>query len=56
MLYQERVSGRPTLWRRLLDRLARPSRRIADLDLIGLSPHLQRDLGLTDEQAGPKHL
>ena len=56
MLYQERVLGRPSLWRRMLDRLARPSPRIADLDLIGLNPHLQRDLGLTDGQSGLKQL
>ena len=30
--------------------------RRAYLDLIGLTPHLQRDLGLTDGQSGLKHL
>jgi hypothetical protein len=55
MLYQERVLGRPSLWRRMLHRLRRRSPRIADLDLLGLNPHLQRDLGLTDGQSGLKH-
>jgi hypothetical protein len=55
MLYQERVLGRPNLWRRVLDRFARPSSRLADIDLVSLNPHLQRDLGLADGQAGIKH-
>ena len=54
--YQERVLGRPKLWGRVLARFARPTRRLADIDLLALNPHLQRDLGLTDGQSGLKHL
>lgn len=47
MLYQERVLGRRSLWSRLAATFAhRSTARRADLDLVALSPHLQRDLGL----------
>jgi hypothetical protein len=50
MLYQERVLGRRGFWSRLAARLA--MRRSADLDLLALSPHLRRDLGMEDGQNG----
>jgi hypothetical protein len=54
MLYQERVLGRPSLWRRLLARVAHGvSRRDhADLDLLSMNRHLRRDLGMDDGQSG----
>lgn len=54
MLYQDRVLGRPSLWTRLAARLSRARRPapVADIDLLSLNPHLRRDLGLMDGQAG----
>lgn len=54
MLYQERVLGRRSLWSRLVAGLAvgRPRRGVADLDLVSMTPHLRRDLGLMDGEAG----
>jgi hypothetical protein len=54
MLYQQRVLGRSTLLQRLAARLAlrRVDHKGADLDLAALGPHLSRDLGLWDGQAG----
>ena len=54
MLYQERVLGRASLWSRLAARLAigLTTRKAADLDLLSLNPHLRRDLGMEDGQAG----
>lgn len=54
MLYHERVLGRRSLWSRLAARLAigLSRRKAADLDLLALSPHLRRDLGLEDGQSG----
>jgi hypothetical protein len=54
MLYQERVLGRRTLWNLLRAPFARRSaeRRYADVDLVALTPHLRRDLGLDDGQSG----
>ena len=54
MLYQERVLGRRSLWSRLAARvvMSLSARRAADLDLLSLNPHLRRDLGLEDGQAG----
>lgn len=49
MLYQERVLGRPGLWNRLAARFVRRrAARRTDLDLLAMSPHLRRDLGLED--------
>jgi hypothetical protein len=54
MLYQEKALGRSSLWQRLAGRLALRlrSHRPTDLDLVGLNPHLSRDIGLWDGQAG----
>ncbi len=54
MLYQERVLGRRSLWSRLVAGLAagRSRRGVADLDLVSMTPHLRRDLGLMDGEAG----
>ena len=54
MLYQERVLGRSSLWSRLAARLVTglTARKAADLDLLSLSPHLRRDLGMDDGQSG----
>ena len=54
MLYQERFLGRRSLWSRLAARvvMSLSARRAADLDLLSLNPHLRRDLGLEDGQAG----
>jgi len=48
MLYQEKALGKSGLWARLAARVASAvsGRRLADLDLLSLSPHLQRDLGI----------
>jgi hypothetical protein len=50
MLYQERVLGRRGFWIRLLARLSRGKH--ADLDLLSMNPHLRRDLGIEDGEAG----
>lgn len=57
MLYQERALGRPGFWSRIAARLTMTRRAgpVADLDLLSLNPHLQRDLGLTDGQSGLRH-
>ena len=54
MLYQERVLGRRSLWSRIVAGLAmaRAKRGVADLDLVSMTPHLRRDLGLMDGEAG----
>ena len=54
MLYQERVLGRPGLWSRLAARVAfrLATRKPADIDLLSMSPHLRRDLGMDDGQSG----
>ena len=48
MLYQDKTLGQASFGRRLAARLlaALSSRRYADLDLLSMNPHLQRDLGL----------
>lgn len=48
MLYQEKVLGRVSVSTRFAARLAIlfSRRRYADLDLLALNPHLQRDLGI----------
>ena len=55
MLYQERVLGRRSLWSRIVSGLAigrSKRRRVADIDLLSMTPHLRRDLGLLDGEAG----
>jgi hypothetical protein len=54
MLYQERVLGRTSLWRRLTSRIfiGLTAKKAADLDLLSLNPHLRRDLGMEDGQSG----
>jgi hypothetical protein len=54
MLYQERVLGRRSLWSWIVAGLAikRRKRRVADVDLLSMTPHLRRDLGLLDGEAG----
>jgi uncharacterized protein YjiS (DUF1127 family) len=55
MLYVDKIPGNVSLRVRLLARLSatfRRPRRMADLDLLAMSPHLRRDLGLSD---GPVH-
>ncbi len=51
MLYQDKTLGQASIGRRLALRLlaAFSSRRYADLDLLAMSPHLRRDLGIDDE-------
>jgi hypothetical protein len=48
MLYQDKTLGQVSLGRRLAARLftALSTRRYADLDLLSMSRHLQRDLGI----------
>jgi len=48
MLYQDKTLGQVSLGRRLAARLltALGTRRYADLDLLSMSRHLQRDLGI----------
>jgi hypothetical protein len=56
MLYQEKVLGQPALGTRVAAKLAIMfnRRRHADLDLLAMSPHLRRDLGLeTTRQPAP---
>jgi hypothetical protein len=54
MLYQERALGQTSLWSRLAARMAlgRLNRKSADLDLLSMTPHLRRDLGMEDGQSG----
>ncbi|MBI4920408.1 MAG: hypothetical protein HY834_01550 [Devosia nanyangense] len=54
MLYRERARGQAGLWKRLTSGLvvAYRSRKAADLDLLSLSRHLRRDLGLDEGQGG----
>ncbi len=54
MLYQDKILGHANVWTRLGGRLAHTFRahKPADLDLVTLNPHLSRDLGLWDGQAG----
>jgi hypothetical protein len=48
MLYQDKALGRPSIARRVAStlRAVLSGRRQADLDLLSVSPHLRRDLGL----------
>ncbi|HVY51336.1 MAG TPA: hypothetical protein VHA07_07200 [Devosia sp.] len=48
MLYQDRTLGRATLAARLLARalMALTGPRHADLDLLSMSAHLRRDIGM----------
>ena len=50
MLYRDKVLGQKWVGARLAARLlARfTTKRYADLDLLSMSPHMQRDLGLSD--------
>ena len=50
MLYQDKALGQKWLGARLAARLLARfgAKRYADLDLLSMSPHLQRDLGLGD--------
>lgn len=54
MLYQDKILGRSSLLRRVRGRVAQVfgGHKPADLDLVALNPHLSRDLGLWDGQAG----
>jgi hypothetical protein len=51
MLYQDKPLGRGWIGARLGLRLlsALSGRRFADLDLLSMSPHLRRDLGIEDD-------
>ncbi len=56
MLYQEKALGQATLGTKIAAKLAImfSRRRHADLDLLAMSPHRQRDLGLeTTRQPAP---
>ena len=48
MLYQDKALGRPTIAARAASALRSmfSTKRQADLDLLSVSPHLRRDLGL----------
>jgi len=48
MLYQDRQIGKSGIWAQFTARLSASfsGRRHADLDLLALSPHLRRDLGI----------
>ena len=50
MLYQDRVLGRKDLWSRMAAgfAVAFSGRRAADLDLLSMSKHLRRDVGLDE--------
>lgn len=54
MLYQDKSLGRFSFWRRLRLRLRFPKRgrSLADLDILSMSGHLQRDLGIAEGQSG----
>lgn len=54
MLFQDKPLGRRGWWAKLVARLAMRShrRRPADLDLLSLSAHLRRDIGLEDGMRG----
>jgi hypothetical protein len=54
MLYDNRQLGRQGLGTRLALRLRAlfDTRRHADLDLLSMNRHLQRDLGLSDREVG----
>jgi hypothetical protein len=58
MLYQDKTLGQASLGRRLAARMltALSGKRYADLDLLSMSPHLQRDLGLDHVSARPSSL
>lgn len=50
MLYQDKALGQPSIARRVGSalRIMFSTKRQADLDLLSMSPHLRRDLGLQD--------
>ena len=54
MLYQDKTLGQPSIARRLVSALCVmfSTKRQADLDLLSVSPHLRRDLGLEDFASG----
>ncbi len=54
MLYQEKALGQTGLGARLAARLALmfSRQKQADLDLLSMSPHLQRDIGLDTANNG----
>ena len=54
MLYRENALGRSGLWQRLAARVAMfgGNRRAADQDVVSLSAHLRRDVGLIDGECG----
>jgi len=54
MLYQDRTLGRHGWAVRMVARVAAlfGQRRYADLDILSMSPHLRRDLGIEDGQGG----
>jgi hypothetical protein len=53
MLYQEKVLGRSWIGARLAARLAivLGRKHQADLDLLSMSPHLRRDIGMDNRYA-----
>ena len=55
MLYQDKVLGQKWLGARLAARLFSrfTAKRYADLDLLSMNPHLQRDIGLSDRPGFP---
>ena len=54
MLYQDKALGQPSIARRVVSalRMMFSTKRQADLDLLSVSPHLRRDLGLEDFASG----
>ena len=50
MLYQDKALGRQDVWARVAARLSGmlSTRRQADQELLSLSTHLQRDVGVYD--------
>jgi len=54
MLYQDKALGQPSVTRRIASALRAvfSAKRQADLDLLSVSPHLRRDLGLEDFASG----
>lgn len=54
MLYQDKALGQPSIARRVASalRVIFSAKRQADLDLLSVSPHLRRDLGLQDFASG----
>lgn len=54
MLYQDKTLGKASIGAKLLARLAAifGGKRYQDLDLLSVSPHLRRDIGLDRTELG----